>query len=49
MGLQIERGELQQPDGLLQLRRHGELLADTELQTWLQHGSLAVQAYNLKS
>jgi hypothetical protein len=37
--LQIERGQLQQPDGLLQLRRHGELLANAKLQTWLQHSS----------
>ncbi len=39
VGLQIERGQLQQSDGLLQLRRHGELLADAKLQTWLQHNS----------
>ncbi len=39
MRLQIERGQLQQPDGLLQLRRHGELLADAKLQTGLQHSS----------
>ncbi len=26
--LQLERGQLQQPDGLLQLRRHRQLLAD---------------------
>ena len=40
MGLQIQRGQLQQPDGLLKLRRHRELLADAKLQTWLQHSSL---------
>ena len=39
MRLQVERGELQQPNRLLQLRRHGELLADAKLQTWLQHFS----------
>jgi len=40
MGLQVERGQLQQSDRLLQLRRHGELLADAKLQTWLQHSSV---------
>ena len=49
MRLQVERGELQQPDGLLQLRRHGELLADAKLQTWLQHIVFRIQAYSLKS
>jgi len=39
MRLQVERGKLQQSDGLLQLRRHGQLLADAKLQTWLQHSS----------
>ena len=37
--LQIEGRQLQQPNGLLQLRRHRELLADAKLQTWLQHSS----------
>ncbi len=37
MRLQVERWQLQQPDGLLQLRGHGQLLADAKLQTWLQH------------
>ena len=40
MSLKVERGELQQPYRLLQLRRHGELLADAKLQTWLQHISI---------
>ncbi len=37
MGLQVERRQLQQPDRLLQLRGHGQLLTDAKLQTWLQH------------
>ena len=40
VGLQVERGQLQQPDGLLQLRGHRQLLADAELQTWFQHIAL---------
>ena len=43
-------GKLQQPDRLLQLRRHGQLLADAKLQTWLQHNSsIKAHAYSLKS
>ncbi len=52
MSLQVQRGQLQQADRLLQLRRHGELLADAKLQTWLQHSSLRptpTLAYSLKS
>jgi hypothetical protein len=41
MRLQIERGQLQQSDGLLQLRRHRQLLAYAKLQTWLQHEFLS--------
>jgi hypothetical protein len=39
VGLQVQGWQLQQPDRLLKLRRHGELLADAKLQTWLQHSS----------
>ena len=35
--LQLERRQLQQPDGLLQLRRHRQLLAEPELQAGLHH------------
>ncbi len=37
MRLQVERRKLQQSNRLLQLRRHGQLLTDAKLQTWLQH------------
>ena len=43
MRLQVERRQLQEPNGLLQLRRHGQLLADAKLQTWLQHVSFKVR------
>ena len=35
--LEFQGGELQQADGLLQLRRHGQLLTNSELQGW-SHG-----------
>jgi len=36
--LQLESGQLQKADGLLQLRGHGQLLTQTELQGRFQHG-----------
>ncbi len=36
---QLGRGQLQQPDGLLQLRRHRQLLADPELQGRFHHAA----------
>ena len=35
--LQLEGGQLQQPDGLLQLRGHGQRLTQPELQGGFQH------------
>ena len=37
--LEFEDRQLQQADGLLQLRGHRELLAESELQGWLEHSS----------
>ena len=37
--LQLDGRQLQQPDGLLQLRRHRQLLAELELQRRLKHES----------
>jgi len=37
--LQVERRQLQQPDGLLQLRRQGEVLRDAEFETCLHAAS----------
>ena len=37
--LQLERGQLQEPDGLLQLRGHGQLLTQLQLQGGFQHGA----------
>ena len=37
--LEFEDRQLQQADGLLQLRGHRELLAKFELQGWLEHSS----------
>jgi len=37
LGLQFEDGQLQQTDGLLELRRHGQLLTELELQGRLEH------------
>jgi hypothetical protein len=37
--LEFEDRQLQQADGLLQLRSHRELLAKFELQGWLEHSS----------
>jgi hypothetical protein len=34
-GLEIQHGQLKQADGLLQLRRHGQLLAGPELEAGL--------------
>ena len=38
MGLKLEGGQLQKSDGLLQLRGHGQLLTQLELQGGFQHG-----------
>jgi hypothetical protein len=38
MGLELEGGQLQESDGLLQLRGHGQLLTQPELQGRFQHG-----------
>ena len=38
MRLQLERGQLQESDGLLQLRGHGQLLTQLQLQRRFQHG-----------
>ena len=38
--LQLERGQLQEPDGLLQLWGHGQLLTQLQLQRGFQHGEL---------
>ena len=37
LGLELEHGKLQQPDRLLQLRRHRQLLTELELQGRLEH------------
>ncbi len=37
--LKLQHGQLQQADGLLQLRGHGQLLAESELQGGLEHSS----------
>jgi hypothetical protein len=37
LGLELEHGQLQQPDGLLELRRHRQLLTELELQGRLEH------------
>ncbi len=39
VGLQLEGRHLEQADGLLQLRRHGQLLTHTQLQRRFQHVS----------
>jgi len=44
LGLQFEHGQLQQLDGLLQLRGHRKLLPELELQGRLEHGSLVCRA-----
>jgi hypothetical protein len=36
--LQLERWQLQEPDGLLQLRGHGQLLTQLQLQRRFEHG-----------
>ena len=38
VGLQLEGGQLQEPDRLLQLRGHGQLLTQLQLQRRFQHG-----------
>ncbi len=48
MRLQFEGGQLQQPDGLLQLRRHRQLLAEAELQGGFQHLVLSKPRYMRK-
>ena len=40
VGLQLERGQLQEADGLLQLRGHRQLLTQLELQGRFQHGGV---------
>ena len=37
--LQVDGAELQEPNGLLQLRRHGELLAELEMKSLLHAAS----------
>jgi hypothetical protein len=41
MGLELEGWQLQKSDGLLQLRGHGQLLTQPELQGRFQHGRQA--------
>jgi hypothetical protein len=41
VSLKFEGGELQEPDRLLQLRGHGQLLTQLELQRGFQHGDTA--------
>ena len=38
--LELERGQLQKPDRLLQLRGHRQLLTQLQLQRRFQHGEL---------
>jgi hypothetical protein len=40
VGLQLQRRQLQEADSLLQLRGHGQLLTQLELQGGFQHGSV---------
>ncbi len=46
LGLQFDRRQLQQADGLLQLRRHRQLLPDPELEAGLHHAAEAPGAGN---
>jgi hypothetical protein len=49
LGLQLDRRQLQQADGLLQLGRHRELLPDTELQGRLHHAVMSAWRVCLRS